>query len=120
MKRIDYKQIREIMVNGYGKVKESLFDPIGFARVEMAKGLSTPAYHKATIEYYLVVSGEGTLRTKLSGSQIQETNLSPGVVVKIDVNEIHQVNNPDTLVIEAITYPAWTPEDEISVEESLF
>lgn len=120
MKVIDYNSIEEIIVNGCGSVKESLNDKIGFARVEMTQGLSLPAFHKKTTEYYLVISGKGVLRTKLPESEIVETKLYPGVITRIDINEIHQVNNLDSLIIEAITYPVWTLEDELPVTESLF
>jgi len=56
----------------------------------------------------------------MASKQVKEDGLRLGVVVRIDINEIHQTNNLDNLVLEAITYPAWTAEDEIVVKENLF
>ncbi len=51
---------------------------------------------------------------------MSEAELKPGVIVRIDPSEIHQTNNTNALVLEAITIPAWTEEDEIASNELLF
>jgi mannose-6-phosphate isomerase-like protein (cupin superfamily) len=86
----------------------------------MIPGASGAHSHNKTTEYYLVLSGSGILRTKDMRGKKSETQLKSGVVVRIDPGEIHQTNNLDSLVLEAITIPAWTEEDEIMSEEDLF
>lgn len=120
MKTLDYSKIKEIKVGNCGSVKESFTDKIGLARVEMVPGVSGAHYHDNTTEYYLIVSGKGLLRVKDPRGTLSEIELKPGVVVQIDPKEVHQTNNLDSLAIEAITIPAWTAEDEITAEESLF
>jgi mannose-6-phosphate isomerase-like protein (cupin superfamily) len=120
MIKIDYNQIQNVQVTGCGKVQEGFTDGVGFARVAMVPGLSAAAFHKVTTEYYLILNGQGLLRTESENGKQTETQLIPGVVVKIEPNEIHQVNNLDSLVLEAITYPAWKEEDEIPANKDLF
>ena len=120
MKTFDYKDINAI--EGLcGKIKESFRDDISFARAEMSNGVSTSHYHKKTVEYYLVLEGQGILRTRdMQGDTANEVELKPGILVRIDKNEIHQTNNLGGLILEAITSPAWTKEDEIESDINLF
>lgn len=119
MKVINYNEIDEI--SGLcGKIKESFRDDIGFARSEMEEGLSTAHFHRKTVEYYLVIEGRGVLRIQDEDGKKAETELGPDVLVKIDKNEIHQTNNLGGLVLEAITTPVWTKEDEIESDLNLF
>lgn len=120
MKSLDYSKIKEMKVNNCGSVKESFTDDIGLARAEMVPGISGAHYHSRTTEYYLVLSGNGILKVKDPQGNLSEVELKAGVVVRIDPKEIHQTNNLESLVLEAITIPAWTAEDEIVVEKSLF
>jgi mannose-6-phosphate isomerase-like protein (cupin superfamily) len=120
MQTFDYNVIKPIQ-GVCGSVRESFVEGVvGFARVTMVEGISDAHYHKKTIEYYLVLEGEGILRIKNPQGNVSEVNLTPGVVVRIDINEIHQTNNKGGLILEAITTPAWTKEDENVVEEVLF
>jgi len=86
----------------------------------MKKGLSTPHFHKMMTEYYLVLSGKGTMRIQEIKGSMNEVVLEPGIIVRVDPNELHQTNTPESLVLETITTPTWTAEDEIVSNESLF
>jgi mannose-6-phosphate isomerase-like protein (cupin superfamily) len=119
MKAFDYTKLDKID-SACGPVKEGLSDDIGFARVEMINGISPAHYHIKTTEYYLVISGKGITKIKTPQGEVIETELKPGVVLRIDPKEAHQTNNIDSLVLEAITIPAWTAKDEIIIKESLF
>lgn len=119
MQIFDYGKIKDIQGN-CGLVKASFIDSIGFARVSMNAGLSTPHYHKYTTEYYLVIAGRGILKVKGKDGLIQKVELNPNKVVKIEPLEIHQTNNLGGLILEAITSPVWTAVDELVVGESLF
>ena len=103
-----------------GSVKVSFTSEVGFARVKMVEGISTANYHNKTTESYVIISGAGILRVKNQKGEISEVELKSGVVVKIEPKEIHQTNNTGSLVLEAITNPAWEAEDELVAEESLF
>lgn len=120
MKSLDYADIEGAKTGNCGSVKESFTDAIGLARVEMQPGLSSAHYQRITTKYYLVISGNGILRVKDKDGRLSETELKEGVVVRIDPNEIHQTNNFRSLILEVITTPAWTKEDAIGVQESLF
>ncbi|RJO60925.1 hypothetical protein C4544_04105 [candidate division WS5 bacterium] len=105
----------------FGKVKEGLHDDISFARAEMVEGISTAHFHKNTVEYYLILEGNGILRTqKIDGEEVVETELEEGVLVRIDKNETHQTDSKKGLVLETISIPAWTEEDENESEVNLF
>lgn len=119
MKVFDYSEI-EFIEGNCGSVKESFASETGFARVIMQDGISTAHYHNKTFEYYLVISGNGILKVKSLDGDVSETELKPGIVLQIEPKEIHQTNNLSELVLEAITVPAWTAEDELVVDESLF
>ncbi len=119
MKVINYAELKSLDGN-CGKVKESFSDNIALARVEMKKGISTAHYHNKTTEYYVIISGNGLLKVKSPSGKLSDVNLETGTVVRVDIGEIHQTNNLDSLVIEAITIPAWTFEDEIESKENLF
>jgi mannose-6-phosphate isomerase-like protein (cupin superfamily) len=119
MKVLDYSKIESINSN-CGSVKESFTNNIGLARVEMVPGISPAHYHNQTTEYYLIIGGSGILKVKKPEGEIIEAELKPGIILRIDPKEIHQTNNLDSLVLEAITSPAWTAEDEFVVQESLF
>lgn len=119
MEVINYEDVETISGN-CGLMREGLSDDVSFARAEMKEGISTAHYHKESTEYYLVLSGKGILRIKNPEGKVSETALNPNILVRIDVNEIHQTNNLDKLVLEAISYPVWKAEDELVVEESLF
>lgn len=119
MKVVNYDNIGANTGN-CGLMREGLSDNVSFARAEMKEGISTAHYHKDSTEYYLVLSGKGILKIKNPKGEISETELNPGILVRIDVNEIHQTNNLDFLILEAISCPAWKAEDEIVVNESLF
>lgn len=116
----DYNKIKDVKDTPCGMVKEGFIKGLGFARVKMSKGLSSPHYHKKLVEYYLVLEGLGTLKVKLVTGGVKQVDLKPGIIVKIEPREIHQTESSGSLVLEAITYPAWTLEDEIITKESLF
>jgi mannose-6-phosphate isomerase-like protein (cupin superfamily) len=118
MKYFDYSKLKA-QGGDCGSIKESITENIGFARAEMRKGLSTAHYHKKLTEHYLVVEGKGTMRIKTKG-KIQELELKPEVIVQIEPGEIHQTKTPERLVVEVITQPVWTKDDEIVVEKNLF
>ena len=115
----DYSKISAFSVS-CGLAKESLDGNVAFCRVEMASGVTDAHYHKKTTEYYLVTAGKGILRIKVKDGNTSETMLNPDIVVKIEPNEIHQTKNLGGLVVEAITNPAWTSEDEIYTDDNLF
>lgn len=119
MEVINYDNIKTITGN-CGLMREGLSNDVSFARAEMKTGISTAHYHRNSVEYYLILSGKGILKIKNSKGEVSEIELKPGILVRIDVNEIHQTNNLGNLVLEAISYPSWKAEDEIVVKESLF
>lgn len=118
MKIYDYRKIKAKNGN-CGTIKESILKNIGFARANMRKGLSTAHFHKKLIEHYLILEGRGKIRIKTK-SGTKEINLRPGILVKIEPGEIHQVKTYKKLIVEVITKPVWNEADEIVVEEELF
>lgn len=118
MKTFDYNKIKSINSN-CGTIKEGSLEEIGFSRAIMRKGFSTAHFHKKLTEYYLVLEGSGFFRIKTKNG-LKEIELNPGIVVKIEPGEIHQTKTPEKLVVEVITWPAWTESDEFPVEQNLF
>lgn len=119
MEVLDYNKIQPL--EGFsGEIKESFQGDIGFARSRESEGLSVAHFHKNTVEYYIVLEGRGTLRVKNKKGIISETELKKGILVRIDSGEIHQTNNLNSLLLEVITHPSWTKEDEIESDLNLF
>jgi mannose-6-phosphate isomerase-like protein (cupin superfamily) len=141
MKIFDYRKIKSIKGN-CGNIKESITEDIGFSRANMRKGLSIAHYHKKLTEHYLVIEGHGVMRIKTkcrsksfsmernsditAGAltseklKIKEIKLRPGILVKIEPGEIHQVKTSKKLIVEVITRPVWVESDEIVKDEELF
>ena len=119
MKTYDYNKI-EARKSTCGPLKESFTKDVGFARATLYKGLSTAHYHKKLIEHYMILKGSGELKVKLTGGKIKNVRLKPGIVVKIEPGEIHQAKTETGFTVEAITYPAWTADDEFESKENLF
>ncbi len=118
MKTFDYRKIKAIDGN-CGEIKESITKDIGFARADMRKGLSMAHFHKKLTEHYLVIEGSGLMRVKTKKG-VKEIKLKPGILVKIEPGEVHQVKTNKKLVVEVITQPAWNEADEIVVNKKLF
>lgn len=119
MKFYDYNKIKA-RKSTCGPLKESITEDVGFARATLNKGISTAHFHKKLIEHYLVLEGIGELRIKLKNGQVKSIKLKPGILVKIEPNEIHQAKTDTGFTVEAITYPAWTKSDEFESTENLF
>lgn len=119
MKFYDYNQI-EARKSTCGPLKESFTDGVGFARATLNSGLSTAHFHKKMTEHYMILEGTGELRVRLIEGKVESINLKPGVIVRVEPNEIHQAKTETGFTVEAITYPAWTADDEFESDISLF